>query len=37
MAEVLITKMENFDGPVRLRDIKVAELDLLGMKDTNVF
>lgn len=37
VAEVLITKMENFDGPVRLRDVKVAELDFPGMKDANPF
>lgn len=37
VAEVLITKMENSDGPVRLRDIKVAELDFPGMKDANAF
>lgn len=35
VAEVLITKMEHFDGLVRLRDMKVAELDFPGMKDAN--
>lgn len=37
VADVLITKMENFDGSVRLRDMKVAELGFPGMKDANAF
>lgn len=37
VADVLITKMENFDVPVRLRDMKVAELGFPGTKDANAF
>jgi len=37
VAQVLITKMENLDRLVRLRDMKVTELDFPGMKDANAF
>ena len=37
VAQVLITKMENFDRLVRLRDMKVTELYFPGMKDANGF